>query len=222
MLKNKKIMWIGIIIILIIIIITLIFFTKFNNNTSKNFKIGNNTTSQEIVDNILNMSSYKATIAVDVKSNKNESKYVLKQSYSGEEDNWQEVIEPSNIAGVKVTKSGKSLKIENANLNLSSIFENYEFISDNCLDLNSFIESDEFDYFIDTLSKCKYAYFLKDQGLIFNEAAKEEVGSTITDEQRRLSLEGKMILVEPSNYFDILMSTLQGITRNIAQEISED
>jgi len=141
MLKNKKIMWIGIIIILIIIIITLIFFTKFNNNTSKNFKIGNNTTSQEIVDNILNMSSYKATIAVDVKSNKNESKYVLKQSYSGEEDNWQEVIEPSNIAGVKVTKSGKSLKIENANLNLSSIFENYEFISDNCLDLNSFIES---------------------------------------------------------------------------------
>ncbi len=141
MLKNKKIMWIGIIIILIIIIITLIFFTKFNNNTSKNFKIGNNTTSQEIVDNILNMSSYKATIAVDVKSNKNESKYVLKQSYSGEEDNWQEVIEPSNIAGVKVTKSGKSLKIENANLNLSSIFENYEFISNNCLDLNSFIES---------------------------------------------------------------------------------
>ena len=141
MLKNKKIMWIGIIIILIIIIITLIFFTKFNNNTSKNFKIGNNTTSQEIVDNILNMSSYKATIAVDVKSNKNESKYVLKQSYSGEEDNWQEVIEPSNIEGVKVTKSGKSLKIEKANLNLSSIFENYEFISDNCLDLNSFIES---------------------------------------------------------------------------------
>lgn len=88
--------------------------------------------------------------------------------------------------------------------------------------LNSFIQSDEFDYFIDTLSKCKYAYFLKDQGLIFNEAAKEEVRSTITDEQRRLSLEGKMILVEPSNYFDILMSTLQGITRNIAQEISED
>ena len=127
--------------LIFLIIITLIFFTKFNNNTSKNFKIGNNTTSQEIVDNILNMSSYKATIAVDVKSNKNESKYVLKQSYSGEEDNWQEVIEPSNIAGVKVTKSGKSLKIENANLNLSSIFENYEFISDNCLDLNSFIES---------------------------------------------------------------------------------
>ena len=55
-----------------------------------------------------------------------------------------------------------------------------------------------------------------------NEAAKEEVGSTITDEQRRLSLEGKMILVEPSNYFDILMSTLQGITRTIAQEVSED
>ena len=49
MLKNKKIMWIGIIIILIIIIITLVFFTKFNNNTSKNFKIGNNTTSQEII-----------------------------------------------------------------------------------------------------------------------------------------------------------------------------
>ena len=105
----------------------------------KNLKIGNNKSSQEVVDNILNMKTYEAEIEVEVKSNKNQNKYVIKQEYNGENDNYQEVLEPSNIKGVKITKKNDELKLENTNLNLVSIFENYEYLSENHLDLDSFI-----------------------------------------------------------------------------------
>lgn len=136
--KNKKI---GIIFILVIILLVSIFLIFFRKSTAKNLKIGNNTSSQEIVDYILNISSYETTIEVEIKSNKNENKYVIKQIYQGPEDNRQEVLEPSNIAGVKIIKKGNTLTLENTKLNLSTIYENYEYISENSLDLSSFIET---------------------------------------------------------------------------------
>lgn len=126
-------------IILIFIIIS-IFLIIFNNKGSKNLKIGNNTSSQEIVEYILNISSYECKIEVEVNSNKNKNKYILKQQYISPDISTQEVIEPTNIAGVKVIKNGDNLKIENTNLNLTTIFEKYEYISENSLDLSSFIE----------------------------------------------------------------------------------
>ena len=51
-------------LIIILGLSILLFFLK--NNTSKNFKIGNNTSSQEIVDYILNSNSYEGVIEVDV------------------------------------------------------------------------------------------------------------------------------------------------------------
>ncbi len=134
--KNKKIIIIAIIAVILIGVLSYMLF--FKNNTAKNLKIGNNTTSQEIVDFILNMTSYEAKIEVNVQSNKNESKYIIKQNYNGEEDNCQEVLEPSNIAGVKMIRNGNVLKLENTNLNLTSIFENYQYVADSCLDLSSF------------------------------------------------------------------------------------
>ena len=126
---------------IVILIIGIVFlFKNFTKNPAKNLKIGNNTTSQEIVDNILNVSSYKASIEVEVNSNKNSNKYKIKQEYKNSDESTQEVVEPSNIAGMKITKKGKSLKLENTNLQLSSIYENYECLSDNCLDLISFIK----------------------------------------------------------------------------------
>ncbi len=138
--KNKKklIKIIGVISVFIIGIS--IIFKIFIKNPAKNFKIGNNTSSQEIVDYILNISSYEAIIEVNVKSNKNENRYIIKQSYKGTGDNTQEVLEPSNIAGIKIIKDEKNLKLENSKLNLTSMFENYQYISDNSLDLNSFLE----------------------------------------------------------------------------------
>ena len=124
----------------------IVFFVFFNTNMAKNLKIGNNSTSQEIVDYILNISSYEATVQVEIESNKNNNQYSIKQEYKNPDMLSQEVLEPSNIAGVKIIKNGNQLKIENTQLNLSSIFENYEPITDNNLDLSCFIkdyQSDE-------------------------------------------------------------------------------
>ena len=136
--KSKKIIIIAIIVLLAIIVT---FFMKFNNNTVKTHKIGNNSSSQEIVDYILNISSYEATIDVEVTSNKNSNKYIIKQKYENSGIIEQEVIEPNNIKGVKIIKEGENLRIENTNLNLNMIFEKYNYLSDNVLDLDSFIEN---------------------------------------------------------------------------------
>lgn len=135
--KSKKICVFLIFFIITLVVISYIFF---NNNTAKNLKIGNNTTSQEIIESILSINSYETEIEVKVESNKNQNIYVIKQNYNGKDNNKQEVLEPSNIAGVKIIKEGKKLTLENTNLKLSSIFENYEYISDNNLDLCTFIE----------------------------------------------------------------------------------
>ena len=112
----------------------------FYKNRVKDFKIGNNKTSQEIVDYILNISSYEVQVTVNVTSNKNTNKYILKQTYQSPNIGMQEVIEPSNIAGVKIENDGTNLKLENSQLNLNSILENYNYLGNNCLDLHSFIE----------------------------------------------------------------------------------
>lgn len=134
--NKKKILFILVILILIIFVI----FIFFNKKAGKVFKIGNNMSSQEIVEYILNISSYEANIEVKVDSNKNSTKYIIKQKYESPDFNSQEVIEPSNIKGVKIIREKGNLKIENSNLNLSSLFENYNYISSNYLDLSSFIE----------------------------------------------------------------------------------
>lgn len=136
--KKKSIF---IILAMVIIIGIIIFFVFFHTKTAKNLKIGNNNSSQEIVNYILNISSYETIVEVQVESNKNSNKYILKQQYKNPNSSEQEVLEPSNIAGVKITREGEQLKIENSKLSLSSIFENYQYISDNVLDLSCFIEN---------------------------------------------------------------------------------
>ena len=131
----KKKYWL--ILLIIVIVIGGIIFYK---NRVKDSKSGNNKTSQEIVDYILNISSYEVKVTVNVTSNKNTNKYILKQTYQNPSVSMQEVLEPSNIAGVKIENDGKNLKIQNSQLNLNTILENYNYLGDNCLDLYSFIE----------------------------------------------------------------------------------
>ena len=131
----KKKYWL-MLLIFILVIGGIIFY----KNTVKDSKSGNNKTSQEIVDYILNISSYEVQVTVNVTSNKNSNKYILKQTYQSPNISMQEVIEPSNIAGVKIENDGTNLKLENSQLNLSTILENYNYLGDNCLDLYSFIE----------------------------------------------------------------------------------
>ena len=136
---KKKIIKISIFIILALMI--LIIFILIN----KKNKIGNNINSQEMESNILNTNYYELIADIEIKSNKNQNKYVIKQKYQKNEkenniETEQEVLEPSNIAGVKIIKQNNKLIIENTNLDLKSIYENYNYISDNNLDLITFIE----------------------------------------------------------------------------------
>ena len=132
--KTKKIFFTLIIIILTIFLIFFIF-----KIMTKNRKNGNNMNSQEIVDKIKNLTSYTAKVKVQVNSNKNINKYVLLQKYNSQEGSMQEVIEPENIAGVKIIKKDNNLNIENSNLDLKTIYENYSGLENNSLDLINFI-----------------------------------------------------------------------------------
>ena len=132
----KKKYW----IILLVIILLVSVFMFFYKNKVKDLKSGNTKTSQEIVDYILNIKKYKSNILVQVNSNKNSNKYVLDQEYNENGESIQEVIEPNNISGVKIIRKDKNLKIENSKLNVSTIFDNYQGIGENYLDLNTFIE----------------------------------------------------------------------------------
>ena len=134
--KAKKIFYI-VSIFIIIIIFFIIFFSK---NMANIFKTGNNNTSQTIVNDILNIKSYEIMAEIEIKSNKNENKYIIKQKYISPEYNYQEVIEPENIKGVIIERDGNNLKIQNTNLNLTTMFNNYEYLSENVLDLSSFIQ----------------------------------------------------------------------------------
>ena len=128
-------------LMLLIIILLIIGGIIFYKKSIKNSKTGENKNSQEIIDYILNLSSYKTKITVNITSNKNNNKYILKQEFKGNKENIQEVIEPSNIAGIKIINDGTNLKIENSNLNLNTIIENYTYLGNNCLELSTFIEN---------------------------------------------------------------------------------
>ena len=107
---------------------------------SKNIRIGNNSSSQEIINNILNISSYETLIEMEVKSNKNSNKYIIKQKYISPDIIEQEVIQPENIQGIKIIKNGEETKIENSKINISKIYNGYDAMTENYMDLITFIE----------------------------------------------------------------------------------
>ena len=135
--KQKKLLKIVILLFCVILLSGIAFFYI---NKTKKMKFGNNSSSQEIINNILNISSYETKIEVEVNSNKNVNKYIIKQKYIAPDISEQEVLEPKNIEGIKIIKNKNELKVENTKMNLIKIYNDYEYMTDNCLDLNAFIE----------------------------------------------------------------------------------
>ena len=132
---NKKIILITFIIL--ICIFFCFFWVKFSIS-------GNNNINQDDVKDIFNMQEYEAEIDVTIESNKNENKYKIKQQYTkGEDKSVQEILEPESLQGVKITKQGSKITLENTQLNLNKIFEEYTGMSENDMDLESFIEDYE-------------------------------------------------------------------------------
>ena len=132
--KMKKIL---ILISIIIFAISLMFWVKKS-------KSGNNIINQDNVKSIFNMNEYEAEIEVTVRSNKNENKYKIKQNYlKSDNKSVQEILEPDNLKGIKITKQNNLIKLENTELNLNKIFENYNGMSQNDMDLEAFIKDYE-------------------------------------------------------------------------------
>lgn len=130
--KNKK----HIIIILLIFFLLICFFYY------KKIKTGNNI-NKSITDfkqYILNISSYKAKIEVEIISNKNTNKYIIKQWYVAPNLFKQEIEAPENIQGLVTIYDGNKLEIKNSQLALSKLHEGYNCLIDNSLCLNNFIE----------------------------------------------------------------------------------
>ena len=108
-------------------IIVIFFAIFFYITKSKKIKIGNNSSSQEIIENILNISSYETVIEVEVNSNKNVNKYVIKQTYIAPNKSEQEILEPENISGTIIMyDNGKlNIKIFNTKCYKHGILPNY-------------------------------------------------------------------------------------------------
>ena len=136
--KNKRIIF----LILIIILILMFFLINILKNNYKNLKTGNNITNkskEEIEQYILNISSYEAKVSVTIESNKNTNSYVLIQRYVAPNKSSQTVLEPANIEGMQLYYDGNNLTITNTRLNLSKVYENYNYLSNNYLCLETFV-----------------------------------------------------------------------------------
>lgn len=129
------------IIALIFIIITLMMLYFFTKNNYKTTEFGNTNikSAEDIKEYILNLKSYEAEVSIEIKSNKNQNQYKMKQIYETPNLARGEVIEPQSVKGIITTYDGNNLKIENTALNLSKIYENYPYVAGNVLWLSDFI-----------------------------------------------------------------------------------
>lgn len=129
-----------IILIILIISIVLIFLMQF---TYKSITTGNNISksSDDLIEYILNISSYEAKLEATINSNKTINKYVLEQYYIEPKYCKQIVKEPKNIENLEIIYNGSNLEIKNTNLGLSKIYENYNYLNENMLWLNFFVEN---------------------------------------------------------------------------------
>ena len=128
-------------ILTIIVVLIIIFFIKTNY---KSLKFGNNIinkSADEIKNYILDMNSYKTQYTVEIESNKNTNKYIIKEEFIKDSNVCiQEVVEPQNIKGVTFKYDGTDLQIKNNNLNLSKLYKNYNYIGESIISLSGFIE----------------------------------------------------------------------------------
>lgn len=128
---------------IIIISAAVIFVLLFSFYAYKKIKNGNNESNksaEEIQEYILNLNSYTANIEVTVNSNKNKNKYLINQEYKKGSYSRQTILKPENIEGIEIEYNNNTLTIKDSKLNISKVYNNYPYIADNVLWIDSFIE----------------------------------------------------------------------------------
>lgn len=133
--KNKKFLIIFVFICSIIFCIFYYIFSLSGNNI--------NISQEQIVEEALKeFNKYEANLEITVKSNKNENKYEVNQIVNNQYSK-QEVMSPENLKNMIIELEENKLKILNSNLNMEKIYENYDYVLNNSLFLNTFAN----DYF---------------------------------------------------------------------------
>lgn len=134
---NKKI---KIFLIILLMLFLLIFFIGLGYKLLRN---GNNIgkSTNDLIEYILNISSYEAKLEVTINSNKTTNKYVLQQYYLTPNYSKQVVKEPKNIENLEIVYDGNKLEVKNTNLGLSKIYKNYNYLNENLLWFNFFIDN---------------------------------------------------------------------------------
>ena len=135
MIKDKKVFFIAVILIISLLLFFLIQFVYKKIISGNNI----NKSTDDLIEYILNISSYEAKLEVTVNSNKTSNKYLLEQYYMKPNYSKQIVKEPKNLENLEIIYNGNNLEIKNTNLGLSKIYDNYIYLNDNILWLNFLI-----------------------------------------------------------------------------------
>ncbi len=127
---NRRIVFIFVLICIIIFFIFYYIFCILGNNININ--------QDKVVDDILNsFNNYEANIDVIVKSNKTENYYNMFQIV---DNKYSKMIvnSPDNIKDLTVEVTDNKLKIANTKINMEKVYDDYEYIINNSLFLNTF------------------------------------------------------------------------------------
>ena len=146
MVKDGKMFFIVIILIISLILFFLI------QIVYKKIISGNNIvkSDNDLIEYILNISSYEAKLEVTVCSNKTINKSELEQYYMKPSCSKQIGREPKKLENLEIIYNGNNLEIKNTNLGLSKIYQNYNYLNENMLWLNFFIDNCKEEYKIES------------------------------------------------------------------------
>lgn len=127
-----------IIFLAILLIIILIIFSINVYKTKKNVNTINIQSKEKVEEYIFNINEYEAKLEVKVSSNKNENIYELNQKVN-KQKSYQEILNNENNNLIIEHENGNVI-IKNNSLKLEKVYENYGYIIENTLYLNTFIE----------------------------------------------------------------------------------
>lgn len=217
-------------LIIVFLVLTTIctIFIILSKNYYKVIKFGNTTsikTLNDVEGYILNISSYSAQIEVTINSNKTVNKYLINQKYTAPNLSKQEIIEPISIKGLTTTFDGVNLQISNSKININALYENYTYIADNALWLNSFtsdygktenrsIKENDTEYVIEVkVDKNKYITY---KTLYIDKTTSKPTKLVISDENKKstISIIYKEIKINETNGEEVLAFRLNKFYTN--------
>lgn len=128
----------GIFVTIIFFVLIIIFFGFYYYNFRKN---GNNKIIKDVNQAeayILNIGNYSCKAEITITSNKNENIYSIEQKVDGNYKMQKGLS--GEIEGIIIENSENKVNIKNSKLELSKIYDDYSYMTDNILFLDTFVK----------------------------------------------------------------------------------